>query len=137
MSQAELVAEMPVTKADFLPLKGIDHIELYVGNAKQSAYFYRAAFGFSITGYAGLETGSRDKSSYLLEQGKVRLILSTPLTINHQLNHFLAKHGDGVGVIAMTVDDVESAYAETTKRGAVGVSEPREITDENGTYKTA
>ena len=137
MSQAELVAEMPATTADFLPLKGIDHIELYVGNAKQSAYFYRAAFGFSITGYAGLETGSRDKSSYLLEQGKVRLILSTPLTMNHQLNHFLAKHGDGVGVIAMTVDDVESAYAETTKRGAVGVSEPREITDENGTYKTA
>lgn len=137
MSQAELVAEMPATTADFLPLKGIDHIELYVGNAKQSAYFYRAAFGFSITGYAGLETGLRDKSSYLLEQGKVRLILSTPLTMNHQLNHFLAKHGDGVGVIAMTVDDVESAYAETTKRGAVGVSEPREITDENGTYKTA
>ena len=104
MSQAELVAEMPATTADFLPLKGIEHIELYVGNAKQSAYFYRAAFGFSITGYAGLETGSRDKSSYLLEQGKVRLILSTPLPINHQRNHFLAQHGDGVGAITMPVD---------------------------------
>lgn len=138
MSQAELVAEMPVSeKQDFLPLKGIDHIELIVGNAKQSAYFYRSAFGFSLTGYAGLETGSRDRASYVLEQGKVRIVLTTPLTMDHPLNHQLAKHGDGVGVIAITVDDVASAYHETTTRGAVGVSEPREVTDENGTYKTA
>ncbi len=139
MSQAELVAEKNIAtepEVDFLPLKAIDHIEFYVGNAKQSAYYYRAAFGFSIRGYAGLETGSRDKTSYLLEQGKIRFVLTTPLTKDHPINEMLAKHGDGVNAIAIEVDDVEAAFRETTKRGAVGVQEPREITDENGTYRT-
>ncbi|MEP7236027.1 MAG: 4-hydroxyphenylpyruvate dioxygenase [Ignavibacteriota bacterium] len=140
MSQAELVAERaPVStkEQDFLPLKGIDHIEFYVGNAKQSAYYYRSAFGFKLTAYAGLETGQRDRASYVLEQGKVRIILTTPLTKDHPINEMLAKHGDGVSVIAIEVDDVEKSYRETTKRGAIGVQEPHEITDENGTYRVA
>ncbi|HET9135149.1 MAG TPA: 4-hydroxyphenylpyruvate dioxygenase [Candidatus Kapabacteria bacterium] len=140
MSQAELVAESAVATTpatDFLPLNGIDHLEFFVGNAKQSAYYYRAAFGFSIRGYAGLETGLRDRTSYLLEQGKVRIVLTTPLTQDSYINALLAKHGDGVNSIAIEVNDVEKAYKETTKRGAVGVQEPREITDENGTFKTA
>ncbi len=140
MAQAELVAERTKTGTngqDFLPLKSIDHIEFYVGNAKQSAYFYRSAFGFKLTGYAGLETGIRDRASYVLEQGKVRLILTTPLTQDHPINAMLNKHGDGVSVIALEVDDVERSFRETTKRGAVGIQEPREVTDENGTYRTA
>ena len=138
MSQAELVAESKAALGhDFLPLNGIDHIEFFCGNAKQSAYYYRSAFGFSITGYKGLETGSRDRTSYLLEQGKVRLVLTTPLTKDHYINELLAKHGDGVNSIAINVDNVEEAYKETTKRGAVGVQEPREVKDENGIYRTA
>ena len=138
MAQAELVAESPKTavkEQDFLPLKGIDHIEFYVGNAKQSAYYYRSAFGFKLTAYAGLETGQRDRASYVLEQGKVRLILTTPLTQDHPINAMLAKHGDGVSVIALEVDDVELSFRETTKRGAIGVQEPHEITDEIATEK--
>src|SRR5437868_2572140 len=141
MSQAELVAERtkPTTHnvQDFLPLNGIDHIEFFVGNAKQSAYYYRSAFGFKLTGYAGLETGVRDRASYVLEQGKVRIVLTTPLTKDHPINAMLAKHGDGVSVIALEVDDVEKSFRETTKRGAIGVQEPREVTDQNGTYRTA
>lgn len=138
MAQEELVAQAPQdTVTDFLPLKGIDHIEFFVGNAKQAAYYYRAAFGFSFTGYAGLETGLRDRASYVLEQGKIRLVLTTPLTTDHYINSLLAKHGDGVSTIAFEVADVESAFKETTKRGAIGVMEPREVTDENGTYRWA
>ncbi|HYM19773.1 MAG TPA: 4-hydroxyphenylpyruvate dioxygenase [Candidatus Kapabacteria bacterium] len=140
MPQAELVAESNVAiapEADFLPLNGIDHLEFFCGNAKQSAYYYRSAFGFKVTGYKGLETGSRDRTSYLIEQGKVRFVLTTPLTKDHFINELLATHGDGVNSIAINVDDVEKAYKETTKRGAVGVEEPREIKDENGIYRTA
>ncbi len=125
------------TVEDFLKLRSIDHIEFFVGNAKQAAYFYRSAFGFRLTGYAGLETGSRDRASYVLEQGKVRLVLTTPLTPSSSINDQLRKHGDGACDISLEVDDVELAYSETTKRGAIGVVEPREITDANGTYKTA
>lgn len=137
MAQEELVAQQETATADFLPLKGIDHLEFFVGNAKQAAYFYRAAFGFKLTGYAGLETGLRDRASYVLEQGKVRLVLTTPLTPDHPINGQLAQHGDGVSTIAIEVSDVESAYRETTKRGAIGVMEPHEITDENGTFRQA
>ena len=122
---------------DFFPIRAIDHIEFVVGNAKQSAHFYRSAMGFKLTGYAGLETGLRDRASYLLEQGKIRLILTTPLIPEHPYQDHLALHGDGVKDISLEVDDVERAYSETTKRGAVGVQEPREITDDNGTYRTA
>lgn len=124
-------------QTDFLPLKGIDHIEMYVGNAKQSAYYYRSAFGFKLVGYAGLETGVRDRTSYVLEQGKVRLVLTTPLTQDSPIQQHILKHGDGVRSIALIVDDVESAYEETTKRGAVGVIEPQELSDENGILRLA
>ena len=137
MAQEELVAQQETVTTDFLPLKGIDHLEFFVGNAKQAAYFYRAAFGFSLTGYAGLETGLRDRASYVLEQGKIRIVLTTPLTPDHPINAQLNSHGDGVSCIAIEVNDVESAFRETTKRGAVGVKEPHEITDENGTYRSA
>src|SRR5687768_13528118 len=100
MAQEELVAQAQPVTTDFLPLKGIDHLEFFVGNAKQAAYFYRAAFGFSLTGYAGLETGIRDRASYVLEQGKIRLVLTTPLTQDHPINAQLAKHGDGTSAIA-------------------------------------
>lgn len=122
---------------DFFPIRAIDHLEFVVGNAKQSAYYYRSAFGFKLTAYAGLETGVRDRASYLLEQGKIRLVLTTPLVPDHPYQDLLRQHGDGARDISLEVDDVESAYRETTKRGAVGVQEPREVTDENGTYRTA
>jgi len=137
VSTATANAAASTETKDFLPLKGIDHIELYVANAKQSAYYYRAAFGFKLVAYAGLETGVRDRASYVLEQGKVRLVLTSPLTPTHPIQSQLALHGDGVHDIALIVSDVESAYEETTKRGAVGVQQPREITDENGTLRVA
>ena len=122
---------------DFFPIRAIDHIEFIVGNAKQSAYFYRSAMGFKLTSYAGLETGVRDRASYVLEQGKIRLVLTTPLVPDHPYQQHLIQHGDGVKVISLEVDNVERAYAETTKRGAIGIQEPREIVDDNGTYRTA
>ncbi len=125
------------TEKDFLPIRAIDHLEFVVGNAKQSAHYYRSAFGFKLTGYAGLETGVRDRASYVLEQGKIRLILTTPLVPDHPYQELLRQHGDGGHDISLEVNDVESAYRETTKRGAIGVQEPREVTDENGTYRTA
>ncbi len=122
---------------DFFPIRAIDHLEFIVGNAKQSAYYYRSAMGFKITAYAGLETGVRDRASYLLEQGKIRFVLTTPLIPDHPAQDHLRQHGDGVLDISLEVDDVERAYSETTKRGATGVREPREISDENGIYRTA
>ncbi|MBS1550956.1 MAG: 4-hydroxyphenylpyruvate dioxygenase [Bacteroidetes bacterium] len=117
---------------DFLPLKRIDHLEFYVGNAKQSSFFYQYVMGFNLTGYSGLETGNREKASYLLEQGKIRFVLSSPLTDDSFLAEHHKKHGDGVRDIAMEVDDAAKSYYETTNRGAKGVLEPTEIKDENG-----
>jgi 4-hydroxyphenylpyruvate dioxygenase len=118
---------------DFLPLKRIDYVEFYVGNAKQSAIYYQYALGFKLTGYSGLETGNKDKASYLLEQGKIRFILSSPLTDDNFIAEHHRKHGDGVRDIAFEVDDARKSYEETVKRGAVGILEPTELTDENGT----
>jgi len=140
MTEEVLIAPAPQAKtkeADFLPLRGIDHVEFVVGNAKQSAYYYRSAFGFKLTAYAGLETGQRDRTSYLLEQGKIRFVLTTPIISDHPYHDHLRNHGDGARDIALEVADVESAYRETTKRGAIGVSEPREVSDENGIYRKA
>ncbi len=118
---------------DFLPLKRIDYLEFYVGNAKQSAIYYQYALGFTLTGYSGLETGNKDKASYLLEQGKIRFVLSSPLTDDNFIAEHHKKHGDGVRDIAFEVDDAVKSYEETVKRGAVGVLEPTELSDEHGT----
>jgi 4-hydroxyphenylpyruvate dioxygenase len=122
---------------DFFPIRAIDHVGFIVGNAKQSAHYYRSAFGFKITHYAGLETGVRDRASYVLEQGKIRFVLHTPIVPEHPYQEHLREHGDGVIDISLEVDDAERAYRETTKRGAKGVQEPHEVTDENGTMRSA
>jgi len=117
---------------DFLPLLGTDYVEFYVGNAKQAAHFYKTAFGFQSLAYKGLETGSKDSVSYVLVQDKIRLILTTPLNSKSPINDHIVKHGDGVKVIALWVDDARSAYEETTKRGAKSYLEPTVETDEHG-----
>ncbi|OYU82737.1 MAG: 4-hydroxyphenylpyruvate dioxygenase [Flavobacterium sp. BFFFF2] len=117
---------------DFLPLLGTDYIEFYVGNAKQSAHFYKTAFGFQSHAYKGLETGSRSEVSYVLKQDKIRLVLTTPLNSSSPINEHLAKHGDGVKVIALWVDDARSAFEETTKRGAKPFMEPTVEQDAHG-----
>jgi 4-hydroxyphenylpyruvate dioxygenase len=122
---------------DFLPLKGTDHIEFYVGNARQSAYFYRAAFGMSLVAYAGPETGRRDRASYVLQQGKVRFVLTTALRSDSEIAAHVHKHGDGVRAIALWVDDARSAWEETTKRGARSVQEPTVSEDADGRVVTA
>lgn len=120
---------------DFLPINGTDYIEFYVGNAKQSSYFYRRAFGFKLVAYAGLETGVRDRASYVLQQDKIRFVLTTPLHPDHPISDHIKLHGDGVRDIALWVDDAESAYRETTKRGARGVMEPTVFKDKFGEVK--
>ena len=120
---------------DFLPIKGMDHVELYVGNAKQAAHYYRTAFGFTNTAYSGLETGARDRASYVLEQGKIRLIVSTALGPDHPLARHVHLHGDGVAVIGMEVPDAASAYRESTKRGATGAIPFTEVSDDQGTLR--
>ena len=119
-------------RVDFLPLKGTDHVEFFVGNARQAAYYYRAAFGMSLVAYAGPETGRRDRVSYVLQQGKVRFVLTTPLRPGNAMAEQIARHGDGVSAIALWVDDARSAWEETTKRGAKSVIEPMELSDEHG-----
>lgn len=117
---------------DFLPLLGTDYVEFYVGNAKQSAHFYKTAFGFQSLAYKGLETGSRDEVSYVLVQDKIRLVLTSPLNSESPINDHIKKHGDGVKVIALWVEDARSAFEETTKRGAKPFMEPRVEKDEHG-----
>jgi 4-hydroxyphenylpyruvate dioxygenase len=117
---------------DFLPLLGTDYVEFYVGNAKQSAHYYKTAFGFQSHAYRGLETGSKDSVSYVLKQDKIRLVLTTPLNSNSPINDHLRKHGDGVKVIALWVEDSKSAWEETTKRGAKSFMEPTIEKDEHG-----
>ncbi len=120
------------TGGDFLPLKGTDHVEFYVGNARQAAYFYRAAFGMRLVAYAGPETGLRDRASYVVEQGKVRFVLTTPLRSGNAIADHIHRHGDGVRAIALWVDDARSAWRETTSRGAVSVAEPYVLRDQHG-----
>jgi 4-hydroxyphenylpyruvate dioxygenase len=117
---------------DFLPLLGTDYVELYVGNAKQSAHYYKTAFGFQEIAYSGLETGDREKTSYVLKQDKIRLVLTTPFDPNSEISHHIRQHGDGVKVIALWVDDARNAFEETTKRGAKPYLEPTVLTDEFG-----
>lgn len=120
---------------DFLPLNGTDYIELYVGNAKQAAHFYKTAFGFQSLAYAGPETGVKDRASYVLVQNKIRLVLTTPLYPEHPISEQLTKHGDGVKIIALWVDDAYRSYHETVSRGAESYMEPQTLEDENGVVK--
>lgn len=122
---------------DFLPLLGTDYIEFYVGNAKQAAYFYRSAFGFELVAYAGPETGVRGKASYVLQQDKIRLVLTTSFDPNSEISEHVKLHGDGVKVLAIWVDDVEYSYAEVMKRGGISVSAPQTLKDEHGEVKIA
>jgi len=117
---------------DFLPLLGTDYVEFYVGNAKQAAHFYKTAFGFQTFAYKGLETGSRDTVSYVLKQDKIKLILTSPLNSKSPINDHIVKHGDGVKVVALWVEDARNAYEETTKRGAKSYMEPTVEKDEFG-----
>ena len=117
---------------DFLPLLGTDYVEFYVGNAKQSAHYYKTAFGFQSFAYKGLETGSRDHVSYVLKQDKIKLVLTTPLNSQSPINQHLVKHGDGVKVIALWVEDATAAFNETTQRGAKPFMEPTVEKDEFG-----
>jgi 4-hydroxyphenylpyruvate dioxygenase len=117
---------------DFLPINDTDYVELYVGNAKQAAHFYKTAFGFQELAYAGLETGSRDRVSYVLVQDKIRLVLTSPFDPNSNISHHIRLHGDGVKVIALWVDDARVAYEETIKRRAKSYLEPIVTKDEHG-----
>ena len=122
---------------DFLPINGTDYIEFYVGNAKQASYYYRTAFGFQLIAYAGPETGIRDRASYVLKQGKIRLILTTPMHPGNDISAHVEKHGDGVKVLALWVDDAEKSWKETTSRGAKSHQEPRILKDEFGEVTVA
>ncbi|TNE81330.1 MAG: 4-hydroxyphenylpyruvate dioxygenase [Bacteroidetes bacterium] len=120
------------TNVDFLPLNGTDYVEFYVGNAKQAAHFYKTAFGFQSCAYAGPETGVKDRASYVLTQNKLRFVFTTPLQPEGEIAEHVKKHGDGVKVLALWVDDARKAWEETTKRGAKSFMEPRVEKDEQG-----
>jgi len=119
-------------QTDFLPLNGTDFVEFYVGNARQSAHYYRSAFGMKLVAYRGPETGTRDRASYLLQQDKIRFVLTTPLQPEGPIAEHIKKHGDGVHEIALWVEDAEAAYREATKRGARGILEPTVLKDDHG-----
>ncbi len=122
---------------DFLPLNGTDYIEFFVGNARQAAHFYRTAFGFRLAAYRGPETGTRDRASYVLAQNKIRFVLTTALDPDHPVSEHVRLHGDGVRDIALWVDDAESAWRETTRRGARSVRDPETLRDERGEARLA
>jgi 4-hydroxyphenylpyruvate dioxygenase len=122
---------------DFMPLDGWDHVELWVGNAKQAAYYYERAFGFRRIAYAGPETGVRDRASYVVEQNDIRLVLTSALHPGHEIGEHANKHGDGVKDIALRVPDARHAYEEAVKRGARGVREPEVVEDDFGQVELA
>ena len=122
---------------DFMPLEGIDHIEMWVGNAAQASFFFQRAFSFTEVAYRGLETGVRDRVSHVLAQGEIRLVLTGALHSDSEVAREQAKHGDGVKIIALTVPDVDDAYREATARGATGLAEPHEMADAHGRVRIA
>ena len=132
--ETQSIENKPQT-TDFLPLNGTDYVELYVGNAKQAAHFYKTAFGFQSLAYAGPETGVKDRASYVLVQNKMKLVLTTPLRPDHPITTQLTKHGDGVKIIALWVDDAYDAFQQTTSRGAEIYMEPQTLEDEHGVFK--
>jgi len=121
-----------VMTEDFLPLNGTDHIEFYVGNAKQSAFYYQSAWGYELVAYSGPETGVRERASYVLQQDKIRLVLTTALQPDSEIAKHHLKHGDGVKVLALSVDDAKKSFDETVKRGATAVMQPTVLKDEFG-----
>jgi 4-hydroxyphenylpyruvate dioxygenase len=123
--------------ADFLPLHGTDYVEFYVGNARQAAYYYRAAFGMELAAYRGPETGTRNRASFLVRQNKVRFLLTTPLQPTDRIAELIRTHGDFVHDIALMVDDAATAFRETTSRGARPVREPETLADEHGEVRIA
>ena len=133
------MAELLQTPArtDVPVLLGTDHVELYVGNARQAAQFYRSAFGFDVVAYSGPETGVRDRASYVLQQGRVRLVVTAPLTPSGEIAEHVRTHGDGVKAIALRVRDVAEAYQAALNRGATAVEEPRTLSDEHGAVRQA
>ena len=126
-----------MSNPDFLPLNGTDHVEFYVGNAKQAAYYYRAAFGMKLVAYRGPETGTRDRTSYVVQQDKIRFVFTTPLQPDSPIAAHIQRHGDGVRDIALWVDDAASAWRETTNRGAVSVQEPTASRDDHGEVRSS
>lgn len=132
MESATMLATAADTTADFLPLEGTDYVEFYVGNAKQAAHFYKTAFGFQSLAYAGPETGVKDRVSYVIRQNKLTFMLTTPLTTGNPIADHVYKHGDGVKVLALRVQDARKAWEETTKRGGKSYLEPQVLTDEQG-----
>ncbi|MES2778596.1 MAG: 4-hydroxyphenylpyruvate dioxygenase [Bacteroidota bacterium] len=129
--------EMMPTTADFLPLNGTDYVELWVGNAKQSAHYYKTAFGFQSLAYAGPETGLKDRVSYVLIQNKMRLVLTSPLHSDSPIAEHHRKHGDGVKYLALWVDDAYDAFEQTTKRGGAATLQPKTLTDDKGEVRMA
>ncbi len=122
----------PTQKEDFLPINGTDYIELYVGNSKQAAHFYKTAFGFQSVAFAGLQTGLKDRESYVVVQDKIRLVLTTPLKGGTEMGAHIDRHGDGVKVVALWVDDATKSFEETVKRGAKPYLEPTTESDDHG-----
>jgi len=135
--ETQAVPVAPERGADEMPLLGIDHIELYVGNATQAAYFFTHALGFKRTAYAGLESGVRDRASQVVEQGGIRFVLTSPLHGMSEIARHVAEHGDGVKVVALAVPDAEQAYRVAMRRGGRGVTEPWEASDERGAVRMA
>jgi 4-hydroxyphenylpyruvate dioxygenase len=132
MSTISLEKRVIDNKADFLPLKGTDYVEFYVGNAKQAAHFYMSAFGFQAVAYAGPETGIKDRASYVVRQNKLTFVLTTPIRSRNPIADHVYKHGDGVKHLALMVDDATDAWDQTTYRGAESYVEPHKLQDENG-----
>lgn len=132
MATLSTTAAQTAQEKDFMPINGTDYVELYVSNSKQAAHYYRSAFGFQPLAYAGLETGLRDRESYVVQQGKIRLVLTSPLKSGTDIGRHIDEHGDGVKVVALWVDDATKAYEEAMKRGAHSYMEPHTLEDAHG-----
>jgi 4-hydroxyphenylpyruvate dioxygenase len=135
--ETQTVPKAPEQAVDEMPLLGIDHVELFVGNAAQAAYWFKRALGFREVAYAGLETGVRDRASHVLEQGDVRLVVTATLHAGTEIARHVAEHGDGVKVVALGVPDAEEAYRVAVRRGARGIEEPHELSDDHGSVRLA
>ena len=132
MPTANATISIPNVNSDFLPLQGTDYVEFYVGNAKQAAHFYKTAFGFQSLAYAGPETGVRDRASYVIRQNKLTFVLTTPLRAGNEIATHILKHGDGVKMLALKVENASDAWLQTTSRGAKSYMPPNTLKDEEG-----